>query len=107
MFCLDHQTYRHSPPVMKRTFEILRKYLQKHQAVETVPGRDVKYSIPNVESIGIDALMTGKATNTALDQRDEEGENGEVVGGEAGDEIDLDPTADEEVEVEDDGDLEV
>lgn len=66
----------------------------------------MNYSIPNVSSIGIDTLLTVKSSVVA-NQREGEGEGGEVDGGEAGDENDEDPTADDEQEVEDDGDLEV
>lgn len=115
LFCLDHQTHRHSPPLMKRTFEVLQKYLQKNRAVEYIQGRDVKYSIPNVMAQGIDALLTLKV---AVDTQGQSGgdmemdterdvgdgmpdvENVQDNEGEDTNELD-----DEEQEVEDDGDL--
>ena len=43
---------------MKRTFEILRKWMEKNQAVEVVPGRDTKYSVPDAWEAGVNMLQS-------------------------------------------------
>lgn len=94
---------------MKRTFHALATYMQKHLAIETVPGRDVKYSIPNVTAIGIDALLTSKGTGGMPNQEnkdvgadaDEAGTAGDVLENEEAHDL----NDDDEQEVEDDGDL--
>lgn len=92
---------------MKRTFEVLRKYMEKYHAVETVLGRDVKYSIPNVQSNGIDALLTAKSMTELPNEGAQAADGEEVANEEDGGEEGEDPEEEEELEVEDDGDLEV
>ncbi|EKM74240.1 hypothetical protein AGABI1DRAFT_95779, partial [Agaricus bisporus var. burnettii JB137-S8] len=57
MFCLTHKTSRHSPPKMRLTFKKLRKYMEKYEANEFIPGRESKHSLMDTMQIGITKLM--------------------------------------------------
>ena len=103
MFCLNHKSYRHSPPLMKRTFEALRKWMEKNKTVEVVPGRDVKYSVPFVSAAGVDMLQATMPSKGGMTAQDDDR-------GDVDDDVDADVDEDEDggdIEVEDDGDLEI
>jgi hypothetical protein len=56
MFHLTHKTSRHSPPKMKITFDRLRRYMEKSQANEFIPGRDAQHNLIDTLQIGITKL---------------------------------------------------
>lgn len=90
MFWLDNKTTRHSPPKMKRTFAKLMVYMTKENANSMIPGRRTQYRIPDVMWEGINSFMMDKMRSGIDD-----------------DIVTMDALEDGEVEVEDDGDLDV
>ena len=73
--------------------------MEREQAVEIVPGRDVKYSVPDVWVAGMNILQSASPIGV-----------GAVEGGNEGnieDDVDVDADEDDDVDVEDDGDLEI
>ncbi|KII86190.1 hypothetical protein PLICRDRAFT_114375, partial [Plicaturopsis crispa FD-325 SS-3] len=89
MFCLDHRTIRHSPPRMRRTFELLAAYMRNSQTNTYVRGRKSAYSVPDAMEKGMHAMMTAVHLSR--------GDDGEWV----------DVLDEDELEVEDDGDLDI
>ncbi|XP_006457382.1 hypothetical protein AGABI2DRAFT_79752 [Agaricus bisporus var. bisporus H97] len=83
MFCLDHKTTRHSPADMKATFEKLAEYMRKEQSNEFVTGRTAEYEVQDVMAVGMQKM---KDKDTVLDAEE---------------------SADLEIEVDDDGSLDL
>ena len=81
---------------MKLTFKRLGAYMQKHQANIHKPGRTTKYIIPDIMGKGMHIMMTTKLSMESTDNEDDVGrmdiENWGLT---------------EEIEVEDDGSLDV
>jgi len=76
MFVLEHHTIQHSPPEMKRTFEVLRNYMRKNNATKHISGRKAKYSVPDTMAHGMHIIMTTDITMEGVGENDE----GEVEG---------------------------
>jgi hypothetical protein len=83
------------PVKLQKTFKALGVYKQREQANEFVRGRVAKYSVPDVMRNGMHLAMTKEAKV--------------VVGTEGGVDVEElhETTVDGELEVEDDGDLDV
>ena len=80
---------------MKLTFKRLGAYMQKHEANIHKPGRTTKYTIPDVMGKGMHIMMTPKLTMGIPDEDDADQMDGEEWG------------LPDEMEVEDDGSLDV
>ncbi|KAF6764719.1 hypothetical protein DFP72DRAFT_799269, partial [Ephemerocybe angulata] len=87
MFCLEHKTSRHSPPKMQKTFAILLRYMTENKGTEFVAKRTTKYIIPDPMAKGLESVQMGKLGSGGEQQNEDE--------------------QDKEVEVEDDGSLDV
>ncbi|KAG6808473.1 hypothetical protein H0H92_004012 [Tricholoma furcatifolium] len=96
MFCLEHKTTRHSPPKMKITFSKLDAYIKKHNGDQTIAGRKSQFRIPDAMSEGLHIITTPKGSTTAAS------DTATVVDNEVYLELE-----DVEIEVEDDGSLDV
>lgn len=77
---------------MKLTFERLGAYMQKHEANIHKPGRTTKYTIPDVMGKGMHIMMTPKLSTSIPDGANVEDEDWGLPN---------------EMEVEDDGSLDV
>jgi hypothetical protein len=101
IFCLDHKTTRHSPPKMKLMFARLRAYMKKHETNVFKPGRRTNYVIPDIMERGMHIMMTTKPSTAMLDSN--EGDDAED------DRMDIEDDwgFPDELEVEDDGSLDV
>jgi hypothetical protein len=86
MFCLDHKTSHHSPPAMEKTFRKLTTHMEKHDANKFVLACKSAYQIRDAISDGLHAMMTKKVVLKS----NKDWEN-----------------MPDEIEVEDDGDLDV
>ncbi|KAF8815306.1 hypothetical protein BYT27DRAFT_7226013 [Phlegmacium glaucopus] len=91
MFCLEHKTIRHSPPKMKNTFDKLGDYMRTESTHTEVRGR-MAYNIVDAKAKGMHMAMTGHAPGNS---------NASGSSGELGED------AEQDVEVEDDGSLDV
>ena len=89
MFCLEHKTTRHSPPKMEKTFAKLKGYIDQNNGFTYTTGRKSHYTIPDVISRGLEMVQTGRAGGDGPG-------HGETECGDA-----------EEIEVADDGSLDV
>ncbi|RDX48735.1 hypothetical protein OH76DRAFT_1351984 [Lentinus brumalis] len=58
MFALNHRTYRHSAPNLKKTLHKLQIYMEQEGAHVIKPGRRSKYSVPDVMEVGVNKLMS-------------------------------------------------
>ena len=78
--------------------------MEKNKIVEVVPGRDVKYSIPDVAAAGVNILQGMAPVSSKIVQE------GDLTGGIGNTDEDGDIEAEEDeddMEIEDDGDLDV
>lgn len=94
MFHLDHRTIQHSPTDLTNTFTVLAAYMQKEKANVFVTGCSTRYTIPDTMKDGMHIGMT-KAAKAV---HGEDSRNEEDIG---------DNNEEGELEVEDDGDLDV
>jgi hypothetical protein len=84
---------------MKLTFKRFSAYMQKHEANIRKPGRTTKYIIPDVMGKGMHIMMTLKPSMEIPDGADDEDDAGQM---------DIENWGlSEEIEVEDDGSLDV
>ena len=84
---------------MKLTFKRLGEYMQKHETNIHKPGRTTKYTIPDVMGKGMHIMMTLKLSTEVPGGADYEDDAGQV---------DIENWGvSEEIEVEDDGSLDV
>ncbi|KAG6808404.1 hypothetical protein H0H92_004255 [Tricholoma furcatifolium] len=94
MFGLNHKTTWHSPPKMTITFAKLSLYMSQNQSNQFVAGRTSKYCIPEALSLGLYAITTQKGIALQSSAQEEN----------VNDNTNLE---DGELEVEDDGGLDV
>jgi len=86
---------------MKLTFKQLGAYMQKHEVNIHKPGRTTKYTIPDVMGKGMYIMMTPKLSTGIPDSANAEDEDD-------ADEMDVEDWGlPNEMEVEDDGSLDV
>jgi len=88
---------------MKLTFKRLGAYMQEHKTNIHIPGRTTKYAIPDVMGKGMHIMMTPKLSTEIPDGADDKAE------AEADDDqMDVEDWGlPDEMEVEDDGSLDV
>ena len=86
MFSLEHKTTHHSPPAMEKTFRKLTTHMEKRDANKFVMARKSSYHIQDAISEGMHAMMTKKVVLKS----NKDWEN-----------------MPDEIEVEDEGDLDV
>lgn len=126
MLRLDHRTIKHSPAKLATAFKALGVYMDEIRANEFVEGRKASYCIPDKKSEGMhlglikeakgirgevvggvgtehmEETHSDKRVGNGGDEMNDNGDSGEEDSGEGREELD-----EAELEVEDDGDLDV